>query len=229
MSKKQKEYATEAGMESVEQALSKTEQFIENNQKIITVVILAIIIIVGGYWGIKNLYFEPKITEAQEAMFPAQNYFERDSFKLALNGDGMNAGFLEISKEYSMTKPGKLAKYYAGVSYLKLGNYDEAINFLSDFSSKDELLNANAVGTLGDAYMEKGEVDKAISSYKEAANVENKVIAPKFLFKLGMAYEKQKNVDEAINAYKEIKDKYKASFYGRSIDKYITRLEISKK
>ncbi|WP_066627264.1 tetratricopeptide repeat protein [Labilibacter marinus] len=226
MSNKEKEYATETGMENVEQALSKSEQFIEDNQKVLTIIMFAVIIVIGGYWGAKKLYFAPQEQQAQIEIFAAQNYFERDSFKLALNGDGMNLGFLAISEDYGMTKPGKLAKYYAGVSYLHLGQFDDAIDFLGGFSSGDELLNATAKGALGDAYLEKGDVNAAISNYKSAGDVDNMVIAPTYLLKLGLVYEEQKQYTDAVEAYETIKNDFKTSIEARSIDKYITRAQI---
>ena len=226
MSNKEKEYATETSMENVEHALSKTEQFIEDNQKMLTIIMFAIIIIVGGYWGAKKLYFVPQANEAQEMMFFAQDYFEKDSFNLALKGDGMNMGFIEVANNYSITKPGKLAKYYAGVSYLRLGQFDEAIEYLNSFSCDDELLNATAKGALGDAYLEKGDIDAAISNYKSASNVNNSVIAPTYLFKLGLVYEDQKKYEDAVKAYKTIKEDFGKSTESRNIDKYITRAEL---
>jgi hypothetical protein len=56
-------------------------------------------------------------------MFQAVRYFESDSLNLALNGDGNNLGFLQIVEDYSGTKAGNLANYYAGVIYLKQGNF----------------------------------------------------------------------------------------------------------
>ena len=226
MSNKEKEYATETGMENVESALSKTEQFIEDNQKVLTIIMFAVIIVIGGYWGAKKLYFAPQEHQAQVDLFPAQNYFEKDSFNLALNGDGMNLGFLDIADDYSMTKPGKLAKYYAGISYLRLGQFDDAIEYLSSFSCGDDLLNATAKGALGDAYLEKGDVDAAISNYKSASGVDNSLIAPTYLLKLGMVYEDEKKYDDALVAYQQIKDDFKTSAEARTIDKYITRAQI---
>ncbi|TLX74696.1 tetratricopeptide repeat protein [Labilibacter sediminis] len=226
MSNKEKEYATETSMENVEHALSKSEQFIEDNQKLLTIIMFAVIILVGGYWGIKKLYLLPQATKAQENIFFAQNYFEKDSFNLALNGDGINDGFLAIADEYGMTKPGKLAKYYAGVSYLRLGNFDDAIEYLSDFSCDDDIVNATASGALGDAYLEKGDVDAAISNYIKAGDVENEIIAATYLLKLGLVYEDQKEYGNAIEAYTTIKEDYKNSAEARSIDKYITRAKL---
>ena len=64
--------------------------------------------------------------------------------KLALNGDGNYLGFLDIAKDYKLTKSGNLAIYSAGICYLHLGNYQEAIDYLNKYSKKDKV-----IGSLG--------------------------------------------------------------------------------
>ena len=49
-------------------------------------------------------------------------------------------GFTDIADEFRGTKAGNLANYYAGISYLKLKKYEEAIEYLSNFNSDDELI-----------------------------------------------------------------------------------------
>src|SRR6056297_3395769 len=132
MSKKKKDTQPEQ-FESVENVLTRTEQFIENNQKIITTVVLVIVILVGAYLLFTRYYLQPMENEAQGQMFRAEQYFAQDSFKLALNGDGNYLGFLDIIEEYGMSKSANLAEYYAGAYYLKLGQYDNAIEHLNDF------------------------------------------------------------------------------------------------
>nr|WP_321410454.1 tetratricopeptide repeat protein [uncultured Carboxylicivirga sp.] len=226
MSKQQKGAHADENLEHVESALSKTEHFIEENQNTLTIVALVIIAIVAGYYGLSKLYFQPLENNAQKQIFYAQQYFEQDSFKLALNGDGINPGFIEIMDEYGSTKAGKLSAFYAGVSNLHLGNYEEAISFLSDFSTGDELIAATAAGAMGDAYMELGKTDDAISQYKKASSFDNNLTAPTYLMKLGIAYEAANNKEEAVKAYTTIKDQYKTSSEARQIDKYITRAEL---
>ncbi len=225
MSKKQKETTTDS-FENVEHALSSTEQFIEDNQKMLSIIALALIIVVGGYWGMKKLYFLPLEQEAENSIYAAQNYFDKDSFNLALNGDGNNLGFLDIIDEYSSTKPGKLANYYTGVCYLHLGDYEQAIDYLSSFSTDDELVSATTNGAIGDANLELGNKDEAIKYYKKAAEVDNEVTAPTYLVKLGLLYEEMGNKEEAVKAYSKIKDDYKNSAEARQIDKYITRASL---
>ncbi len=226
---KEKHTHQDDSFEHVESALSKTEHFIEENQNRLSIIALAIIIIVGGYWGLKKFYFLPLEQEAQKQIFYAQQYFEKDSFNLALNGDGQNAGFIEIMDEYGSTKAGNLAAFYAGVSNLHLGNYSEAVDYLNGFSTDEEMIAATATGALGDAYAELGESDKAISQYKSAANFDNSLTAPAYLMKLGAMYEAKGDYKAAVEAYKTIKEKYAASAEARQVDKYLTRAELQVK
>ena len=99
-----KENQHEDNFENVESALSKTEHYIEENQKKLSLIALAIIVIVAGYWGVKKLYVQPQEQTAQEQLFFAQHYFEKDSFKLALDGANNHPGFIEIIDEYGSTK-----------------------------------------------------------------------------------------------------------------------------
>jgi uncharacterized membrane protein len=127
MAAKKKSSQAEDNLELIENSLGKTEQYIEENQKSITIIIAAIVLIVGGYLAYQKFYIAPKEQEAQKEVFMAQNYFAQDSFRLALNGDGFNDGFLNIADQYSMTKVGNLCNYYIGISYLRLGKFDDAI------------------------------------------------------------------------------------------------------
>ncbi len=185
---------------------------------------LAIIVIVGGFWAFKKLYMHPLEQEAQKNIFVAQQYFEKDSFNMALNGDGMNPGFLEIIDLYGITDAGNLAKYYSGISYLHLGDFDNALSYLKDFSTKEPMLLATSQGATGDAYLETGNNKEAIKWYKKASDLDNQLTAPLYLFKLGLLYEQTGEKENALIAYNKIKNDYSNSFEARQIDKYITRV-----
>lgn len=213
-------------LHSVEEALSRTEAFIENNQKIILIVVTVLIVVVLGFFGFRKYYIEPKEKEAQGQMFMAEIYFEQDSLSKALNGDGQYPGFLEIIDQYGLTKSANLATYYAGISYLKLGEYEQAISYLKDFDGDDKVAAPMATGAIGDAYMELDNVDKAISYYVDAADQSNnELTAPMFLMKAGMAYEIQGNYKKALECYRRIKQDYPRSFEGTQIDKFISFAE----
>jgi len=227
--KKHQDVKGDQRLENIEETLTKTEQFIFNNQKNISVVVLIILVAIIGYFAYNKYYMAPKSMEASKQMFAAQRYFEIDSLDKALYGDGNNLGFLDIIDEYSMTKPGNLANYYAGICFLKKKDFNQAIDFLEEFSGDDHLVGPMATGAIGDANMELGDQKKAIAYYLEAANQdENGFTAPLFLMKAGNVYELIGNYDEAISTYNRIKNEYVKSKEARSIDKYIARAEARK-
>jgi len=217
---------TEERIEKVEQAFSRTEQFIEKNQKIILIVVGVIVIIVLGFFGFKRFYLAPRETEAQSQMFMAEKYFEMDSINKALNGDGNYLGFLDIIDQYGITKCANLSHYYAGICYLKKGEYEKAIEHLKDFSSADHIMGPMASMAIGDAYMELKQVDKAIDYYLEGADKKkNEFTTPVILMKAGWAYEEQGKFDKALNIYKRVKDEYPRSAEGREAPKFIAKME----
>jgi len=216
-------------MEAVETALSRTEMFIEDNSKLFSYLIIGVIVIAGAFIGVKKLIIAPKQTEASAQMFMAEQYFEQDSFNLALNGDGNYLGFLDIMDEYKITKAAKLANYYAGISYLQLGQFNEAIEYLSKFSSKDEMIMPIATGAIGDAHAELDDLDKAIEYYLKAANMRNnEFTSPIYLLKAGELLESQNKAQKALDAYNKIKDDYPESNEARQIAKYIERAKQKK-
>lgn len=224
MAKKKEKDKTEGGIVAVEEALSKTEKFIESNQKLLTIIIGVIVVAVLVFFGFKRFYMAPKEQEAKEQMFMAERYFDTDSLNLALNGDGMYPGFLDIIDDYGMTKGANLSKYYAGICYLKLGNYNEAIDYLKSFKGKDQVIGPMAKGAIGDAYMELNETAKAAGYYLEAADLrDNEFTTPIFLLKAGWAYEMLKDYGKAVELYERIKFNYPTSTEAREIDKYIAR------
>jgi len=217
---------TEEGIHSVEEALSKTEAFIEKNQKIIMIIVGILIVAVLGFFGFRKYYLEPKEKEAQAQMFMAEMYFEQDSLSKALNGDGNYLGFLDIMDQYGLTKSANLANYYTGICYLKLGDFENAITYLKKFDGDDKVAGPMATGAIGDAYMEMNRVDQAIDYYLDAADESpNEVTAPMFLMKAGMAYDIQGNFKQALETYKRIKAEYPRSFEATEIDKFISYME----
>ncbi|HAW58890.1 MAG TPA: tetratricopeptide repeat protein [Bacteroidales bacterium] len=222
MSKKKKE-ATEGRIEAVESALTKSERFLEENQKIILIVVGAIIVVILGFLGYQRLIVAPKEVKAANEIFMAQNYFELDSIYQALNGDGQYAGFLEIVDRYGSTKTGNLAKYYTGICYLKLEDFDNAIRYLKKFDSKNPLAKSMALGGIGDAYLELGKNEKAIDFYLQAAKHKNELTTPMFLMKAGLTYELLNDYDHALKVYEEIQTNYPKSYEARDIDRFIAK------
>jgi TolA-binding protein len=222
--KKEQPVSGDKRLENIEESLSRTEQFIINNQKYISIVVGIIIVIILAYFGYNKKYVEPNTLKAQDQMVKAQQYFEADSLDKALYGDGNYPGFIEIADDYSMTAPGNLANYYAGISFLRKGDFDQAIDYLGSFDGPDHVISVMATGAIGDAYLEKGDHSKAIAYYLEAANKEdNGFTTPLFLFKAAQVHELDQNFEDATRIYSRIKKNYSTSNEGRTIDKYIAR------
>jgi len=225
MSKKIEE--NPAGFQTVENALSRTEQYIEENQKSLTIIVLAIVIVVGGYLGYKKFYLEPTNREAYSAMYIAEKYFEQDSFNLALNSDGINYGFLDIIDEYSVTKAANLAHYYAGICYMRMNDFESAIDHLERFDTEDIMLATVALGAIGDCYVQLEDLQKGASFYIKAGERKmNAFTSPLYLKKAGLAFEELGEYDKALTAYEKIKTDFPDSDEGKVIEKYITALKI---
>ncbi|TXE14262.1 tetratricopeptide repeat protein [Algoriphagus aquimarinus] len=205
--------------------LGRGEAFLKQNSKVLAGVLIAAVVLIGGI-----LFFQINTQnqneKAQKEMFQAVYFFEQDSVQLALNGDGINAGLISIADDYPRTDAANLAHFYIGSIYLSERKYEEALTELEQFSADDFLVQAKAYSLIGDANMELGNTDKAISSYKKAAEYdENKYFTPKYLTKLAIAYEAAGKIPEAIATYGEIEDKYFESFEFSSARKHKARLE----
>ncbi|MBT5614794.1 MAG: tetratricopeptide repeat protein [Flavobacteriales bacterium] len=219
---------TEDQFAQIEETLSKTEQFIEENQKSLMTIIGAIVGVVALFSVYQNFYIEPMEKEAQVEMYMAELYFQKDSFNLALNGDGQYLGFLDIANDYSSTNVGQLANYYAGLSYLHTADYDNAIEYLGDFSSDDIILSSLSLGCIGDAYMELGDTDAALDAYADAVNNSaNDFTAPRYMMKQAMIYTSIGDNNKALDLFKAIQSDYKTSREANGIEKYIARVENS--
>lgn len=208
----------------VEQAFSKTELFIEENKKSLIIIASAIVILVGGYFAYKYWYVADQEVAAQKEIYMAEQYFEKDSLDKAMNGDGNALGFTQIADDYSVTPSGNLAEYYLGICYLKKGQYQDAITHLEAFKGKDMIVGPIATGAIGDANMELGKTEEAITYYLKAAEqTNNQFTTPIYLKKAAMANEDKGNYADAVKLYERIKNEFSETMEGKEMDKYIAR------
>lgn len=220
----------EAGLEKNDSAkiVDRAKGFWARFAKPITYGAIAIIVAGGGYLAYEKLYRAPQETKAADAIWHAQQYFEQDSIKQALNGDGQFPGFEKVAKNYSGTKVGNLAGFYAGVCYLKLKDFNKAVTYLKDFSTDAKEIQAIAYGRLADAYSELNKNDEAISYYAKAGRhfPEQENISAENLFRAGLKSEILGKNTEAISYYKEVAEKYSRSERGYQVAKYLARLGV---
>jgi len=205
--------------------LRTVKSWYETNKKMINNVLIGILAVVVGIVGYTRFFKGPRVEKSNDAIFRAQTYFGMDSLNWALNGDGNNVGFLKIIDKYSGTPAANLAHYYAGVCFLKKGDFKNAEKHLREFDGKGTMVTNVAKGALGDALMEQGKTDDAIKSYLDAASdVDNTLLTPLYLERAGMAYELNNKLDDAKKMYRRIKDEFPMSTQARNMDKYLARL-----
>jgi tetratricopeptide (TPR) repeat protein len=217
---------------TLDESASKTEEWVAKNQNYIFGVVAAIAVVILGYLGYQKYILEPKQEEAMNEMFKAQQYFdeavngtEKDSlFNMALNGGEGKFGMLDIVDEYSGTPAANLANYYAGMSYLNLKDYPNAIKYLSEFKSDDLMLNPIAKGAIGDAFVQINQPNDALEYYEKAISAStNDFTTPLYLSKAGkLALSLDKN-DKALKFFERIKSDFSTSTEATNIDVYIAK------
>lgn len=205
----------------------KTEEFFNNkrNRNLVFGIGGVLVLVVAGFL-FYQFYLGNKNEEAQQEMFQAVYYFEADSLGKALNGDGINYGFLQIIDNYGGTDAANLSNFYAGATYLQLGDYQSAVRYLKNFSSDDYLLQARAYSLTGDAYMELDNYSEAASAYKDAVDYKpNAQFTPGYLQKLAIAHESAGNFSAAASAYEQLIEEYPTSQLVPEAKKHKARLQ----
>lgn len=214
------------GFDNVEQTLTKTEQFLENNAKQVGIVVGSIVAVVLAFYMYNTYVVTPNANEAGKEMAKAIKWFEADSMDLALNGNGANYGFLDIIDEYGSTPAGNSAHYYAGIAYFTQGEFESAIEELDNYSASNTATAAMAKGVIGDAFAELGQMGDAADYYEMAADAtENSFTTPLFLWKAGLAHEANGNASKAVKLYETIAADYPSSRQAAGIEATIEALK----
>ena len=125
-----------AGQESLGEAMNRTEFFLEKHGRTMSYLILALFVVAALVFGYRALVVAPRAEKAAALIAEAQNRFEQETpdYELALLGDDSGAGFLEVIERYGATPAGNLAKHYAGICYLHMGDLENAAAYLAKFS-----------------------------------------------------------------------------------------------
>jgi len=217
---------------TLDDTASKSEQWIEKNSKPLFYGLVIVIVLILGFLGYNKYVIEPQETAASnELSFPRKHFNEANTaagsdidslLQLSLDGVDNKFGFLDISTQYNGTKAANIANYYAGVSYLKMKEYQKAIEYLSKFNSDDELLGPTALGAIGDAFADIDQAEDALDYYEKAANKkDNEFTTPLFLFKAGRTAMDLGQFSKAEKMFAKIKENYPSTDSGKDIDKYI--------
>jgi tetratricopeptide (TPR) repeat protein len=215
-------------LQNVENALTRSEVFIEKYQKQIIYGVGVVVLIVLAILAFRNWYLVPRDNESAAKLAVCQSYFAVDSFKVALNGDGTDQciGFKGIIDEYKWTKSANLANVYAGICYYHLGDYTNAVHYLKKFDADDVNESYAAIGLIGDCYVNMGQTEEGIKYFLKAADSKNDLVSPIYLKKAGVAYESLGKYKDALAIYTKIKDQYAQSQEAADIERYIGRATV---
>jgi tetratricopeptide (TPR) repeat protein len=213
---------------TLDESASKTEAWVQKNQNYILGVIGAVAVGVLAFLAYHQFIQKPKEASAANELYYPQQYFDqalasetaKDSlFTLALNGAEGKYGFLDIIEEYSGTKAANLAEYSAGMTYLNLQQYGEAVSHLENFSSDDAIMGAMAKGGIGDAFAQLNQPEDALDYYEKAiAHSDNEFTTPRFLYKAGVIAMEMNQKEKALGYFERIKEEYPKSPEGIGID-----------
>ena len=230
--------ATADVFESLDTGASKAENIVAKYQNYIIIFIGLITISVLGYLGYLSYIFEPSKNEASSELNQSQYYFnlalnETDSpavsdslFLLALEGGEGRYGFLDIISNYSGTPAAEIAEYSAGMIYIKLKNYKQAIHHLKKFNSKDILLSSIALGSIGDSYLNLNKPKLSLEYYEKAFSLNsNDFSTPKYLFKAAIVSNSLNLNKKALNYFKRIVNEFPNSSNKKLADIQIGRIE----
>jgi tetratricopeptide (TPR) repeat protein len=208
--------------DATNEKLQAAKGWLVNNSKKIMIYGGLLIAVAAGYIIYKNFFVAPKEKSGNDALAIAQDYFKNDSLKLALEGDGKNAGFAKIITKHSGTSAANLANYYAGICEMKLAandstkdekakapSFEKAIKYLTNFSPNGaSQLSSLKYQLIGDAYAEMKKNTEAAKNYVEGANIGDLTYAPKMLYKAALLTEASGDTKKAGELYKELCEKY---------------------
>ena len=205
---------------NVEEAVSRSEAFINKNKKALVVGVVAVVVLVAAGLLTSTFVIAPREKKAAEALFMGEQYFQNGNYETAI------VEFESVIADHKGTKAANLAKAYAGISNAKLGNYEEAISLLKAFKGNDAMIAPSVLAALGNCYAQVGnEAQAATTLVKAAQKADNNLLSPAYLIQAGQIYEKLGKKSDALKAYTLIKDKYYGSMQAMDIDKYIERVK----
>jgi predicted negative regulator of RcsB-dependent stress response len=214
-----------SGQDRLDEILEKYD----GKKKLINSVLIGLAALIIGYFGYKYFVQKPNEEKAADLIGLPSTYMMMDSMKWMVNGRNGEPGAKKIADQYAGTDAGNLATYMSGIGYLKQGEFKNAIKYLEQFDGRGTMLTTVAAGSLGDAYWEDNQLDKATAAYEKAGNeTEDFQFAPVYLQRASMIYESQGKTEQAIAALNKIKKEFPQSSVNREIDRHLARLGVAK-
>lgn len=188
-----------------------------------------LILLGAAYLGYKYFYKIPKEEKAEDAIIAVERIFGKlavpgtesrlpnfaaDSGKVILNGGPFGlikvTGTLEIIRKYGGTPAANRAHYMAGVYYIHLKDYNNALKQLKEFDPEGTKVAIPYYISMATAYAELKKNDDAFAYYKKAAlfDTDDDINSPIYM-KLAADFANHTGKGkEALELYQRIKDDY---------------------
>jgi len=208
--------------------LTGIEGFINRNAKYIAMAVGGLVLVAAISLFMRK-GAQGKEYEAQVDAISAQQNFQDQVWKAAVDGSDKGPGFVELASKYKGTKLGNMSNYYAGVSYAKLADYDNALTYLSAFkTTEDKNINCLAFLNKGDALMELDRKEEALSAYKKAASIDSEIFQSDCLLRYGMALievDMVKNQSEAYKQFNKVVNEFPGTPEAPTASQYVAGLK----
>ena len=169
-------------------------------------IVLAIGLVIGYF-----IYTSQMEQEAQVLLGVAEQSLMEGNFEQALYGDDdeFTLGFVQIARNYSRTEAGNLANYYAAVSEYELGNFEEALEHIKNFSPPRGILGVAPISLHAIILLDLERYDDAAREFERAARWdENSSTTPYNLFEAAQAHMEAGNNQRALELIDRIIDEY---------------------
>lgn len=178
------------------------------NRRILTGVAVGVILIIAGVFGFSYIQGE-RDTQAQELLGAIILEYEREEYRVALDGSGETLGLLDIIDHYGGTSAGNTARFYAANALFELEEYDQALEQFESFNASNDFIGASATAGRAAIHEMRREYSVAADLFKRAADMEdNDIQTPFYLRSAARAYVESRELDMAEEVILEAKERY---------------------
>jgi len=187
--------------------------------------ILSIVLVIGYF-----IYSSQQEQEAQILLGIAEQSLLQGDFERALYGDEdeLTLGFTQIAQNYNRTDAGNLANYYSAVAEFELGNHEEALTYIENYSVPRGILGVAPLSMHAIILVELDRYNEAATMFERAAEWdENSSTTPYNLFEAAQAYIEAGNNQKAIEHLNTILNDYPNSELSSRANRMIGQLTIS--
>lgn len=189
---------------------SRIMHFYENNKAAVIGGGIGLVLAIGLTVGY-IIYSGNQEEEAVNLLGIAEQELLQGNYQEALNGNEQEftLGFVQIADNYSGTKAGNLAHYYAAISEYELGNYEEALSYIQEYDVPEGILGVAPISMHANILVELERFEEAAEQFERAANWdENSSTTPYNLYKAAEAHRAAGNNEQALAKIETIISEY---------------------